>query len=196
VKVTGSSCGTAIFVSSSNGNTTTLQPGATWTYTCKETLTNSGQKVVTVTDTATATGTDTVDGKAAPPETASATVTLSHVATTLTESASTQTQGSWTTITFTYKETNTGSDPISGVKVTGSYCGTATFVSSSNGDTKTLDPGATWTYTCSKKVSSQENGPSSVTDNATATGTDTVTGQAAPPETASVTVKLSRGCGN
>jgi hypothetical protein len=79
---------------------------------------------------------------------------------------------------------------ITNVKVTGSFCGTASFVSSSDSNTSTFDPGATWTYTCVKTVSNQGSGMMSITDNATATGTDVLTGQAAPPETASVTVKF------
>jgi hypothetical protein len=86
---------------------------------------------------------------------------------------------------------NTGSVGITNVKVTGSYCGIAAFVSSSDGNTTTLDPGATWTYTCSKTVDIQGSGTKSITDTATATGTDAITGQAAPPETAYVTVKLT-----
>jgi uncharacterized repeat protein (TIGR01451 family) len=142
---------------------------------------------VTLKNTATASATN------APSVSATATIVVtpsSPPQTQLSESASTDRQGYSTTVTFTYKEKNTGNVAITGVKVSGSYCGTATFVSSSDGDTSTLEPGATWTYTCSKTLSNKGSGSISVTDNATATGTDAVTGQAAPPETASVTVKF------
>jgi hypothetical protein len=127
---------------------------------------------------------------------ASATIVVSPPSppkTSLSETATTKSQGYNTTITFTYKESNTGTVGITGVKVSGSYCGTATFVSSSDGNNSTLNPGATWTYTCVKTVTTSGSGYVSVTDNATATGNSAVTGQAAPPETTSVTVKIKCG---
>ena len=192
VTVTGSFCGAATFASSSNGDTTTLDPGATWTFTCSKTVTDTATSDLVITDDATATGTDTVDGLAAPTETASASVTVTDPTTTLTETvgpASTVRTG--TPVTFTYNETNTGSDPMSAVTVTGSFCGAASFVSSSDGDTTTLDPGATWTFTCTKTVTDTTSGPVTVTDNATATGTDTADGTAAPIETASASVTVT-----
>ena len=62
-------------------------------------------------------------------------------------------------------------------------------MSSSDGNSTTLEPGATWTYTCSKTISNKGRNHD-ITDNATTTGNDVVTGQAAPPETAYVTVKF------
>ena len=185
VTVTGSSCGAATFVSSSDGNTTVLNPGATWTFTCTETLTNSSTTVKTVTDTASVTGTDVTDGNPGPSETAQASVTVLNPATLLTETANPTSVPVGTPVTFTYSEKNTGSDALNGVTVTGSFCGAATFVSSSDGVKTVLDPGATWTFTCTKTVTV------AVTDDATATGTDTVDGNPAPPETAQASVTLT-----
>ena len=176
VTVTGSFCGAATFVSSSNGDTTLLDPGATWTFACSKVVTAA------VTDNATANDTDNVDGLAAPTETASASVTVTNPTTSLTETVSPAPVRTGTSVTFTYKETNTGTDALKSVTVTGSFCGAATFVLSSNGDTTLLDPGATWTFTCSKVVTA------TVTDNATANDTDNVDGLAAPTETASASV--------
>ncbi len=148
--------------------------------TCNQTLKN----------TATASATN------APSVSASATIVVAPASppkTYLSETASTKTYGSSTTVTFTYEEQNTGTVGITGVKVVGSYCGAATFVSSSDGNKSTLDPGATWTYTCAKAVNTSGSGYVTITDTATATGTDAATGQAAPPETAYVTVKLKCG---
>ena len=184
VTVTGSSCGAATFVNSSDGVTTTLDPAATWTFTCTETLTDTGTSALTVTDNATAKGTDTVDNSAAPVETAKASVKVINPATSLTESASANTVRAGSSVTFTYKETNTGSDPLTGITVTGSSCGAATFVSSSDGVISQLNPGATWTFTCTEAVTG--SGP--ITDNASATGTDSVDGKAAPAESATVSV--------
>jgi uncharacterized repeat protein (TIGR01451 family) len=164
-----------------------LVPGASASIHIASATSSICATVITLKNTATASASN------APDVSASATIVVQPVSppkTTLTETASTYTQGYSTTITFTYKEKNTGTVGITGVKVSGSYCGTATFVSSSDSSTKTLDPGATWTYTCSKTISNKGSGSISVTDNATATGNSAVTGQAAAPETAYVTVKV------
>src|SRR6202034_278028 len=179
VAVSGSFCGTATFVSSTNSDTTDLDPGQTWTFTCSKVVT------ATVTDNASATGTDTVDGLAAPPESNQAVVTVTNPTTSLTETVSGSPVRTGTSVTFTYKETNTGTDPLKWVAVSGSFCGTATFVSSTNSDTTDLDPGQTWTFTCSKVVTA------TVTDNASATGTATVDGLPAPPESASASVTVT-----
>jgi uncharacterized repeat protein (TIGR01451 family) len=166
-----------------------MAPGATASVHIKSGTSSTCNQTLKNTATASATN--------APSVSASATIVVqvpSPPKTSLSETAATKTEGSWTTITFTYKESNIGSVGITNVKVSGSYCGTATFVSSSDGSTTTLDPGATWTYTCVKTISTSGSGSITITDNATATGTDAVTGQAAPPETASVTVKIK--CGN
>jgi hypothetical protein len=185
VTVTGSSCGAATLVGSSDGNTTTLDPGATWTFTCTETLTNTGTTVKTVTDTASVTGTDTTDGYPGPAETAHASVMVLNPETSLSETASPSSVPVGTPVTFTYMETNTGSDALSAVTVTGSFCGAATFTKSSDGVKTVLNPGATWTFTCTKTVTA------AVTDNATATGTDTVDGNPAPPEAAAAAVTIT-----
>jgi hypothetical protein len=78
--VTGSVCGSATFVKSSDGNKTILDPGATWTFTCTTTLTNTGKKTIKVVDIATASGTNTLTNMPAPAETAKATVKVSPAA--------------------------------------------------------------------------------------------------------------------
>ncbi len=183
VTVSGSICGSATYVSGDTNTNGILDPGETWVYTCSHTFSTSGS----FTDNATATGTDTVDTLAAPTENASAKVTVANPSTMLTESASPTSGRAPLAVTFTYDETNNGSDPISGVAVSGSICGSATYVS---GDTNTngiLDPGETWVYTCSHTFSSS----GSFTDNATATGTDTVDSVAAPTEMASAKVTVT-----
>ena len=131
-----------------------------------------------------------MDGNPAPPESASAQVTVLNPATALTESASASTVRTGNAVTFTYKETNTGSDPLNGVTVTGSSCGPATLVSSTNSDTTLLDPGATWTFTCTETLTNTTTSPVIVTDNASVTGTDTADGNAGPAESASATVTV------
>jgi hypothetical protein len=109
----------------------------------------------------------------------------------LTEKASAKKASSGASVTFTYTEMNTGAIPISNVTVTGSYCGTATFVKSSDGNTTILEPGATWTYTCTITAANTGTKTLKVTDVATATGTNTVTLAPAPPETAKAKLKIT-----
>jgi len=104
--------------------------------------------------------------------------------TTLTESASPTSGRAPLAVTYTYSETNDGTDPISGVTVSGSSCGTATYASGDSNGNSILDPGETWVYTCSITYASA----GTVTDTATASGTDTATSLPAPAETASASV--------
>jgi uncharacterized repeat protein (TIGR01451 family) len=173
----GSQTLTCTFGNLAPGASATVHISSGTSSTCNTTLKNTATASATNAPSVSASATITVQ-PASPPETS------------LSESATQGRQGSWTTITFTYLETNTGNVGITNVSVTGSSCGKATFVSSSDGNTTTLEPGATWTYTCTETISNVGRGSISITDNATATGTDAVTGQAAPPETASVTVKI------
>ena len=115
--------------------------------------------------------------------------------TSLTEKASVTIENNEIPVTFTYSETNTGTVGITGVAVTGSLCGPATFVSSSNNDAAVLDPGATWIYTCTYTPDNKTAKVEKFVDMATATGTSVVTGLPAPLETAKATVKVRPGPG-
>jgi hypothetical protein len=79
--------------------------------------------------------------------------------------------------------------------VTGSLCGPATFVSSSNSDTAVLDPGTTWIYTCTYTPDNKTAKVEKFVDDATATGTSVVSGLPAPLETASAKFKVREGPG-
>jgi len=180
VSVSGSLCGTATLQSGDTNSNGILDPGETWVLTCSKTFTTAG----TFTDNATATGTDMVTNQAAPVETASASIQVINPHTTLSETSQYSHGGAPLTTTFTYSETNDGTDPISNVSVSGSQCGVATFKSGDTNGNGLLDPGETWVFTCTMTF----NTPGTFTDNATATGTDTVDGNPAPVETASATV--------
>jgi hypothetical protein len=98
-------------------------------------------------------------------------------------------------VTFTYLEKNIGSDPITGVTVSGSLCGPATFESSSDGNDTTLDPGATWKFMCTTVLTNTGGEVNKVeTDNATANGMDALFKVPAPTEYASARVTVSPGC--
>jgi len=117
-------------------------------------------------------------------------ITGGGASTTLSESASPNPAGIGSPVTFTYNEQNTGSHPISGVTVTGSICGSATYKSGDTNSNGHLDPGETWIFSCTHTFGSA----GTFTDNATAHGTDTVTDSALPPETASATVMVGHSC--
>jgi hypothetical protein len=118
-------------------------------------------------------------------------LTVGKVSTHLTESASPTTVPSGTSVTFTYTETNTGLDAIKNVTVTGSSCGPATLVKSSDGNKTILEPGAVWTFTCMETLINTGKKTITVTDKATATGTDVLTSKAAPREKAHVSVTVT-----
>ncbi|HXQ43585.1 MAG TPA: Ig-like domain repeat protein, partial [Acidimicrobiales bacterium] len=113
------------------------------------------------------------------------------VSTVLTATASAAVVNNGTSVTFTYTEKNTGGVGITAVTVTGSACSPTTFVSSSDGTIATLDPGATWTYTCTTTLTNSTSKVIKVTDSVKATGT--AGGGPAPNETAKVTVKVKPG---
>ncbi len=161
-----------------------LDPGETWVFTCNKTFTTAG----TFTNHVTATGTDTADSQPAPPETAQATVTVRNPQTTLTKTASPSNGRAPLAVTYTYNETNNGTDPISGVSLSDDLCSPVTGPTS--GDTNSngiLDPGETWVFTCNKTF----NTAGTFTNHVTATGTDTADSQPAPPETAQATVTVT-----
>jgi uncharacterized repeat protein (TIGR01451 family) len=176
------------FVSGDTNSNSILDPGETWVFTCSKTYNTAG----TFTNHVTATGTDTIDSLAAPPETAQATVTVTSPHTTLTKTASPTSGSAPLSVTYTYNETNDGTDPISGVFLSDDLCSPVTFVSGDTNSNNILDPGETWVFTCSQTF----NTTGTFTNHVTATGTDTVDSLAAPPETAqaSVTVTGGQGC--
>ena len=115
--------------------------------------------------------------------------------TTLKEKVNPKIVRSGSAVTFTYFEKNIGSNPISGVTVSGSLCGPATFESSSDGNDTTLDPKATWKFTCTTTLTNTGGAVNKVeTDNATANGMDALFKVPEPTEYASVRVTVSPGC--
>jgi hypothetical protein len=76
-------------------------------------------------------------------------------------------------VTYTYTETNDGKDPLSNVSVTDDSCTPLSAPVKTGGNQDAiLDPGETWTYTCSTSLIT-----TTTTNTATATGTDTLTGK-------------------
>jgi uncharacterized repeat protein (TIGR01451 family) len=187
----GSTCS-----ASGSGNitdTVNIAAGGTLTYTVTGTVPAAASTSLTNTVTVTPPS-GTTDPGCTPNCTATNVdppVSQTTVSTSLSESASAKTVNSGTSVTFTYNEKNTGTVPITSVTVTGSSCGPATFVTSSDSNTTTLDTGATWTFTCTETLTNTGTTTITVTDSATATGM--ANGTAAPPETASASVKVKPG---
>jgi uncharacterized repeat protein (TIGR01451 family) len=162
------------------GGLPTLAPGAKAT--CSVTGTVSGNAGDTRTDTVTAQGEDD-DGDTAS-DTASATVTITNVPPTITvdKSASASTVRTGSQVTYTYVVTTAGPESLVNVTVVDDKCSPVTFV---RGDTDTgsdLDPGESWTYTCTTALTSN------TVNTATATGSDDDGSTVTDTDTASVTV--------
>jgi hypothetical protein len=185
-------------------NDNVLDPGETWTFTCSTTLTS------TTTNTATASGFDAALGKTVtfcaggvstatcfhdPDERAQATVTVIAPATSLRKTAA-------VSATYTYKEKNTGNDPLSNVSVTDDKCSPVDPTLKADNvhnigdadDDGLLDPGETWTFTCTMSLTSDGQNLSAAagTNTGTGHGTDSL-GTAVPVsgEQDSVTVTVT-----
>jgi hypothetical protein len=183
VALTDDTCSPVVRGPDSPGNNdATLDPGETWTFTCTHTFTTGG----TFTNTATATG-NTSTGAPAPPETATATVTVTTVHTTLTKTASPTSGVAPLTVTYTYHETNDGTEPLSSVALTDDTCSPVLRGPDSPGNNDaTLDPGETWTFTCTHIFTTA----GTFTNTVAATGM-TSTGAPAPEERATATITVT-----
>jgi hypothetical protein len=149
-----------------------------------QTATADANGNATLTYTGANAGTDTVVAAAGGVTSNTSTITWHNPHTTLLETSDLSHAGAPFTTTFTYAETNDGTDPIGNVSVGTSLCGTPTYVSGDGDNNAVLDPGETWVYSCTKTFTL----PGTYTDTTTATGTDTVDNLAAPTESASLTV--------
>ena len=93
-------------------------------------------------------------------------------------------------VTFTYTEKNTSPTTqtvISGVTLTDAACSPIKLVGGDTNGNGKLDVGETWTYTCSRALTTA----GTVTSQVKATGTDQDDQLAAPDETASVSVTVT-----
>jgi hypothetical protein len=179
-----------------NGN---LDVDETWQFTC----TIHPTATTTITAIGSGTGVDsgtTVTFCTVPPdpnticdpdETAAVTVTVITPSTNLVENAA-------ITVTFTYLETNDGDDPLTNPSVSDPGCvgagGTVTLQSKSGGNQDDiLDPGETWTFTCT--VTTTSGADLTLNSVGTGSGTDSlgnaVTFPGDPQEQESVDVTVT-----
>ena len=204
VNPTNASNGFNIGDSTTTGTLGKLDPGETWTFTCSTTVsagpTGTGVPP-TVTNVALASGTDPLGNTirwcnasdlANPPagvtcsqgERATATVTVIHPATVLSKTVNHSTIENGGSVTYTYHDQNTGDAALSNPSVSDDKCSSVLPTNASNGfnvgDSTTtgtlgkLDPGETFTYTCTTTLSAAQTGttPPSITNTATGHGTD------------------------
>ena len=115
----------------------------TWTYTCTHVVTNTDPNPLP--NTAKVTGTDELGGKDSDEDSTSVAIVKPGA---LVVKEGNQFAYPGDTVTFTFKVTNNGNAPLTNVVVTDDRCAPVTRVT---GDAA-LDPGETWSYTCSKQI--------------------------------------------
>jgi hypothetical protein len=98
----------------------------------------------------------------------------------LTKTASKTSVVTGDSVTYTYTEMNDGNVPLTNVSVTDDKCSPVTLQSGDNGNS-VLDPGETWTFTCSRNLTKAD----CATQSSMCTVTNTATGHASftPPGT-------------
>ena len=173
-----SGCGTTTLVPASDTNSNgILDPGETFQFTCTATFANAGIYSVTAIGHGTFNGNDiTFPGD--PEEKTVSEVRVISPATTLTKTPSATSVHINDTVTYTYSETNgtTGGNvadsDISGVSVSDNKCAPVTFTGGDTNNDNKLNATETWTFTC---TSAPIGTAGTVTNTATATGTDALT---------------------
>ncbi len=166
VQVTDDKCSPVVYQGGDTNTNNALDVGETWTYTCSTTLT------VDTVNTATVTGKDAL-GNPVSPDQDTATVDVINPAIALSKTGP---AASWlgATNVYTFVVTNVGDTPLSGITVTDTLCGAATYVSGDDGD-GWLELTESWTFTCTYQV--QSGDPDPLPNTATARGTDLLGGQ-------------------
>ena len=85
-------------------------------------------------------------------------------------------------VTYTYEVTTVGTEELSNITVVDDKCSPAAFVSGDTDTDSKLDPGETWTYTCTSKLTT------TTVNTATATGEDDEGNTASDTDSATVDV--------
>ncbi len=144
VVVTDDKCAPVNGPTSGDDGDLVLQPDETWLFTCSTTLSETTTNIAEAsgTDRAGVTHTDTDDEV----------VTVIDPDIALVKSASPTEVAPGGAVTFTFEVTNPGNDPLSDVTLTDDTCSPVVFQSGDNGN-GLLDPGETWTYTCTTTIS-------------------------------------------
>jgi uncharacterized repeat protein (TIGR01451 family) len=153
--VTDNQCSPVTFVSGDANNNGILDIGEAWTFTCQKTFTASG----TFTNVAVGHGffngqdvTFCADPNNPPPgvrcdqqERATASVTVLSPSTKLTKAATPSVQ---TSVTYAYTEQNDGQVALSAPSVVDDNCSPVVYASGDANNNGVLDPGETWSFSC------------------------------------------------
>ena len=160
VVVTDTWCSPVIYQSGDTNSNNRLDIGEAWSYQCVTPV-----NVDTV-NTVTASGLDPLDQPVT--DQGAASVDVIYPAINVAKSADQTVVLSGTLVVYTYTVTNPGDDALSTVTVTDTACSPLSLNSGDTNSNSLLDPGETWTYTCSAAISSD------TTNIATASGTDSL----------------------
>lgn len=147
VKVVDDACSPVNYIGGDDNANHALDYGETWTYSCAKTVSVTTENIATVTATAntlntteSAYATVIVGTRLIPPL-----VNIINI-TKIAYPLSLPSGGG--PVTFTYKVTNPGTVPLSGVTVTDNKCSAMSGELGDTNDNGLLDPNETWIYTC------------------------------------------------
>ena len=182
VTVDDNELGDAAYQSGDSNGNGELDVGESWVFSATYTVSSEDESPLD--NTATASASDALGQVVTAMATASVNILKPAIALTKTAEPAEAQDGD--TVTYTYTVTNAGNTPLSGITVTDDMIGEVNYQSGDSDGDGELDVGESWVYTATYTVSSEDE--SSVTNVATASGSDT-TGRVVTAEaTASVEI--------
>ncbi|MBP7961504.1 MAG: DUF11 domain-containing protein [Caldilineaceae bacterium] len=160
VTISDDKCNPVTYVSGDTNNNQQMEVTETWIYRCTTSLT------VDTTNTVTVNAKDESGGNVT--DTDTAVVNVINPGINVDKQTTVTAVASGTVVTYTYVVTNSGDDPLAGVKVTDDKCSPVTFVNGDTNSNSRLDLTEVWNYTCATVLTA------STTNIATATGNDSL----------------------
>ncbi|MDP1793065.1 MAG: hypothetical protein Q8K63_02915, partial [Acidimicrobiales bacterium] len=161
VTIDDDKCPSVTFVGGDLNSDDKLDVSETWSYTCTQAISVNTTNVVTVT------GDDDDGNTATDDDTATVSVIKPQIA--IDKSANVAAANPGQTVTYSYKVTNPGDDPLSDVTVVDDKCAPVTLVDGDTDGDQKLDTTETWNFTCAQVVTAV----GSLTNVAVVTGTPT-----------------------
>ncbi len=162
VTIADNKCATVAFVGGDSNVDQKLDVAEAWSYSCAQALTADTTNVVTVTG-------DDDDGNTATDEDTESVVVINPKIA-VDKSANVAIANPGQSVTYSYKVTNPGNDPLSSVTVVDDKCAPVTLVDGDTDADAKLDSSETWNYTCTQVVTAV----GSLTNVVVVTGTPTV----------------------
>ena len=181
VTIDDDKCPTVTFVGGDANDDNKLDVAETWTYACTQAISVNTTNVVTVTG-------DDDDGNTATDDD-TATVLVIKPSIEVDKSANVAAANVGQTVTYSYKVTNPGDDPLSDITVLDDKCAPVTRVDGdTDGDNK-LDTTETWNYTCAQVATA----PGALTNVVVVTGTPTVGPKVSDTDTVTIPISAVLG---